>query len=72
MRHFWKSSPLEGGKIKRRSHISMAKISRRRQEKEEEARRQSPRELQSGADRGDEERLNSRFRRRAERVDTMV
>jgi len=71
VRHFWKSSPLEGGKVKRRNHISMAKISRRRQEMEE-ARRKSPREVRKMSGGGYEGMQHSRFRRRPERVETMV
>jgi len=48
----------------------MAKISRRRQEKE--ARRQGSQEVQRGIDRGNADKLHSRFRRRSERIDVLV
>ncbi|KAK0653060.1 hypothetical protein B0T16DRAFT_455371 [Cercophora newfieldiana] len=73
LRRFWKSSPLEGGKVKRRNHISMAKISRRRQEKEEARRRgQHQQEGRIGGERVDDERVYNRFRGREGRVDMMV
>jgi hypothetical protein len=71
IRRLWKSSPLEGGKVKRRSHISMARISKRRQEREE-SRRRGGQGMQRVFDAVDGEGLQNRLRRRAERVDTMV
>ncbi|KAK0619465.1 hypothetical protein B0T14DRAFT_208799 [Immersiella caudata] len=71
IRGLWKLSPLEGSKVRRRNHISMAKISRRRQEREESRRRsgQDTHRMINGVG-GDT--LQYRYSKRAERVDTMV
>jgi len=57
--------------VRRRNHISMAKISKRRQEREE-SRRRGPQDKQRVVDFVGGDALQNRFRKRAERVDTMV
>ena len=57
--------------VRRRNHISMAKISKRRQDREE-SRRRGPQDKQRVVDFVGVDALQNRFRKRAERVDTMV
>ena len=70
VRHFWKTSPMEGGRLQRKNHLSMARISRRRQEKEES--RQKTLHERQRLDERDGERLRGYwdashpFRRRVE------